>query len=1187
MNLNIVNAFQYIDGLQGYKLEPIHFRIGSKYHSDTFIHARILLQNSYYTSRVALILSKKINNLCQEKAIKTVTLVGYERYSELLLGLMKNFLQAMSPSLVVTTCIMADEGTMVPMKSPDTKFQHFFVIVPIVSTGNTAERIIKAYKKEASVDSDAVKVFHIFQLSPTGYSINIPNAESLMTIPVQWFEPHKCPMCFVDKKSLPLFEADKTHLNPVAIFGMPTVKTLYSINDDTKYQPEDGSDGKPRKISVFGCPFNKAIFTHSLEYHKDNHFNDFRAYSHISERFIQDNKNGIEKWIDALREDLGIKATDRVVILSPCHIMTNISFVNLVNNRLFGSSATVIYIEPGKEYPENFKRINQDFLSKESADKVKLFYVDDDLVTGRTFFQIYDLFRYSAGYGNVVLSAAIFLMNKAPADINERVSRASGRIHAFVAINLPQRYMVSDQGPFSREIKRYEDIMKRCLYYEQELAFKKKCESLQFFDQPENNRERHLQMFFATHVLFDYFSHTGVASLNGLSFDELFAECQKRDDRLKDRYAVLKVLTRNSFTMYKPIKDKVFMWTKDELSSVVAIINKNCDSSNWQDVTVLDELLFLIHRSVQMGNYQIVSNSFFELLSRVFAEIKEDGEMEKVTTVFGDKIVYAPKDFHNEILKRYVELIVANPAVAVVIQDAIKDVSFKPKDDLAFKSKLLDETYIVLQDLFEFIQAFGFLPSDHILNAFGNDFISFEGFEEKVGSWFQNNGIRNSMRFIWADLVAGKGDGALSDRFLQYLWLKSFVVCDRDDLLPKTDEMVEKKNNMLCWHLKKMVNPDISVGAFFVITDVLGKQRLVFDEDSRGYSALRNRFTDSEITGFFSKQFKGIDTNPESDSRVFVELEQGNDTDGILKILNAQKMLLFRIGGIHKRSVAGLIGFYSERIDALTSIGKRYMLLMRRDILQYIEHHRNDEFTKAVLIEERRKFAYLTGHGREVMLRLSWENKAFIPIIATQERLQGIFAGNQYEKKSIKELLDIFFPCQTLNETVAKSIVNDVETIAQYIYEHDTVELKEKPNYWAFEVTGHGNFEFNVDLLKYICFELILNAKKNRYQKCPDAYSRAFLNEESPFVKNSIGLSLSFEEKGVIISVSGTGPNVSEEIERRIIANTQIKEKEDISGLDLIIKLIREFNTLNRISIKKEKMGNSQVYKNIVSVSIQ
>ena len=80
-------ARDYINDLQGFKLENIHFKIGSKFHTDTFIHARVLLQNSYYTSRIALMLAEKICSLCHDLNLPNLTLVGYERYNELLLGL--------------------------------------------------------------------------------------------------------------------------------------------------------------------------------------------------------------------------------------------------------------------------------------------------------------------------------------------------------------------------------------------------------------------------------------------------------------------------------------------------------------------------------------------------------------------------------------------------------------------------------------------------------------------------------------------------------------------------------------------------------------------------------------------------------------------------------------------------------------------------------------------------------------------------------------------------------------------------------------------------------------------------------------------------------------------------------------------------------------------------------------------
>ena len=114
-NTSLVGTF--FDSLPGYRLSHTHFRIGSKYHSDTFVHAKGLFQNSFYTSRIGLDLSKRIKDICDSKHKKIVTLVSYERYSELLLGMIRNFLNTMDPKLSVHLCVMADkDGVMCPIR---------------------------------------------------------------------------------------------------------------------------------------------------------------------------------------------------------------------------------------------------------------------------------------------------------------------------------------------------------------------------------------------------------------------------------------------------------------------------------------------------------------------------------------------------------------------------------------------------------------------------------------------------------------------------------------------------------------------------------------------------------------------------------------------------------------------------------------------------------------------------------------------------------------------------------------------------------------------------------------------------------------------------------------------------------------------------------------------------------------
>ena len=271
----------------------------------------------------------------------------------------------------------------------------------------------------------------------------------------------------------------------------------------------------------------------------------------------------------------------------------------------------------------------------------------------------------------------------------------------------------------------------------------------------------------------------------------------------------------------------------------------------------------------------------------------------------------------------------------------------------------------------------------------------------------------------------------------------------------------------------------------------------------------------------------------------------------------------------------------------MNQYSRRFMLLLRRDILRFIDfHHRSEEFIQSVLAEERRKFAYLTGHGRDVMLRLSWKDDIFKTILVDMERLQRIFAGSESKSTSILELLNQYFEPKRIGHEDSSSLVRDLEEMMKKIYDSDIVEISEKANYLVTKVEGEGSISFSERLLKYICFELLVNAKKNRFQKSKSAYSKVYYKEESPFVNNDIGIALSFNTNSLFLSVSGTGPKVDPKVEMKIKKNTQIKERGDISGLDLIINLIKKFNSENQIDIKSVATGKKDVMLNTVQVHL-
>ena len=950
-------------------------------------------------------------------------------------------------------------------------------------------------------------------------------------------------------------------------------------------------------VSVYGKDFKDVVFDNTLEFHYRNYSKDYRSYSHDLETFISKNKEGIVEWLKLLVSDFKISATDRIIILSPCHELTNLTFVNLVNDVVFGSSATMVNLEPEKEFPENFKRMNRDFLAPKAATRNRIFFVDDNLVTGRTFFSIYDLFRYSSGYGGVVLSGSIFLMNKASARTNERVVRASSRVHSYVAINQPLEYDNMDENPVTRKIASFKSMMNRCCYYHEEIAFKNKLKRFDEYDvksRSPKEEERYLKLFLSTHALFQFFGGLqSVGALDNLSLSDVFDSCYSSNKRVDDRMTVIKALTQSSFTMYQPLRTKIFEWLKKEVKDQVDGFYNLSNEYEYK----LECLLFVISRSVRIKNYWIVSSEFFRFLAGIFNMITKKGTMwapsygnsdsgTLISSIIPRLAEYAvPEGFFEKIVRYYVELILNNGACAVMIQSNLDESEFTTQPGKDFCKALQDESFIVLDDLFEYIRAIGFFetfppPKDYSkikMDVFINDVIN----------WLKVYDVLDSSRFEIAERIAGLtrvqlSQKVLTRRFAEFFLTKSFLRTEN-----RNERPVKEKTEFICEHVKRLVSTSVDdVGSFFIIKDVLGKLRLVYDKDSKGISVLENQFDNPSVVSFFDKLSEPLSSN--GDLVLDYSAESASSCPFISSIDGCKQLYVYKIASVKEDTVAGFMGFYSST-NSLDDDGRRYMLLIRRDLCDFISrHYRNEEFIQWILTEERQRFAHLSGHGREVMIQLGWKKKSFRSVVGTLERLQSIFVVESIDPSSIQEHLDQSFPLRDITHADAEEIIQFVKTIAADIYQSedtgDIVEIRENAELGPFQVEGSGKVYFHPDLIKFICFELIINAKKNRFQVVENVFPSLYGTKT---FSNQLSTRLCFSSTGLTIEVSGTGPMPNQVTMNRINGGTSIKRKEDISGLDLITKLIKKYDSDNSIWITKQELTDPKgIYMNTVVVKL-
>jgi len=337
--------------------------------------------------------------------------------------------------------------------------------------------------------------------------VNKSKQINLIKLKANWHSPNKCKYCGLGdnddfKETRPLFSTDKSYLTPSLIFNLPKGKIIKEKKKDKVYVDKFGTE----------------LFTNSLIYKNVRRNNEFFLFSVNSPKFIEHNNTKITDWLKSLNQEfknskksiieyhknnikdfnkiqckefnpqedkekyfkrffekcedvykvwnqeldseiIEIKEEDTIFLLSPCH-ETNSTFLNLVNEHVFNSKATIIYHKTDTDYIENFKPLYKELFENKNSN---FFYVDDNLISGKQFFEIYHLFRDTVG-DKKKLTGAILLRDSSTQETHDRFLRAVNQCRSFVAYNLPPSLSIDDKKPLEHERKRFADLQKFALH---------------------------------------------------------------------------------------------------------------------------------------------------------------------------------------------------------------------------------------------------------------------------------------------------------------------------------------------------------------------------------------------------------------------------------------------------------------------------------------------------------------------------------------------------------------------------------------------------------------------------------------------------------------------------------------------------------------------------------------------------
>lgn len=258
-------------------------------------------------------------------------------------------------------------------------------------------------------------------------------------------------------------------------------------------------------------------------------------------------------------------------------------------------------------------------------------------------------------------------------------------------------------------------------------------------------------------------------------------------------------------------------------------------------------------------------------------------------------------------------------------------------------------------------------------------------------------------------------------------------------------------------------------------------------------------------------------------------------------------------------------------------MSRQLIMLLRKDLSTFIRmHHKNDEFSALRAAEATRRFAYLAGHGRYMMQQLAnTDSSKCRPMIMTMEQLQYLFAirnvderGNAQQSRR-EELRGKIINGFYTNEIAIKNFANSLQELAKTIYSSPIVETSVQADIRSDSDSTACTFPFSERLLQFFCFELIVNAKKNRY-----IYTQNWTCENGKNLKKNmlhIRFSMADNDSAMVVEFTDTGPYPGSSVIGTINAGRNTKPQNEIAGLELIRQVIKILNQDNSLAISTRK----------------
>jgi len=638
----------------GYKFKNAHIKLGSKIHLKDFYYAEKLFQNSYYAIRFAYLLSQYLlQNL--EKPSKEITVLGYGLYSELLVSNTARFLNKMFGIDKFNHCIVEDVEDLSILNLSNLK-PEVLLIIPIGSTLTTQIKIYRKLRRlekgqggyqyesppnmalnpicvvvvghkkieeicsnEGEITESVVKKFwekvdttkkeiSLANIPPEFKDKNIEKTHYFLYLPSEWYLPHECKYCWGEKEQKPLFYTDKVSVSPKTIFELPRAKE--------KQEPS----------------FELAFGTEEVKTEKANIMPDMVKYGHYkrgmdhylfyidTNLFFAKNKKAIKNWLDSVKENLKKEIPKfehkPCLLIAPSH-ETNIDFVNLVNEEIFSDTAHIIYYDPFSEDRQNLRI----FLERTFGTHPLIFFVDDALCTGRTFYYV-KIFLKSLGQD---FTASFVMLNRLSYQRN--LALQSKKIYAFCQLEAPVVVAVRDLCYLCREKKRYQEILNYTVVDALRKGIRDKIKKLELKDIRKQNsdniansetakiKNRHFTRLELTHRLYHKFSQIGNSDFEIEDIiNDILKKIGKKINQKEIHINLIKTLSQPPFIYHRKIRQKVYPFILKELDEILTKVTNRLEDIQYA--------IILIKRLAYLGCPELLKSKSLEKIKKIFDRIE-------------------------------------------------------------------------------------------------------------------------------------------------------------------------------------------------------------------------------------------------------------------------------------------------------------------------------------------------------------------------------------------------------------------------------------------------------------------------------------------------------------------------------------------------------------------------------------